>query len=422
MVIESGVANNISPRSSTTSASSSLPPAKTAKTTPPPMAKSTPAAKSTPRRSSDVGAGDADASFKDEVFDVSNRSTGDDSNCSSGSSGSNEDRRGPFRGEDELATRSITVQSKRFYLDVKQNPRGRFFKIAEVLPDGSKSRVALSLTSAREFRNHLTQFNEFYASTQQQKGGANFRKGSSSSSEGDYGRSAPLKSAVIYGNGGSKVPVVGRRRYFLDFKENRRGKFLQVAEASSRAGMATRNRIVIPAQGMVEFRNNLSDLLSEFWPSDDASVGRVDEGDVSLSKGKEFPAPKSLRVHQGKVLYFDSGVNPRGSYLRISQVTTRFRTSILLPKESLSRVHSMLGEILKEFDCPKEDNDNNNNNKKPPTKSRSSLASDRAAHSKGAAGSPKGAAATKSAGAPIPVITSGGFTVSSAALAKVAEE
>ena len=82
----------------------------------------------------------------------------------------------------------------------------------------------------------------------------------------------------------------------------------------------------------------------------------------------------------------------------------------------------MLGEILKEFDCPKEDNDNNNNNKKPPTKSRSSLASDRAAHSKGAAGSPKGAAATKSAGAPIPVITSGGFTVSSAALAKVAEE
>ena len=79
---------------------------------------------------------------------------------------------------------------------------------------------------------------------------------------------------------------------------------------------------MIPAQGMVEFRNNLSDLLSEFWPSDDASVGRVDEGDVSLSKGKEFPAPKSLRVHQGKVLYFDSGVNPRGSYLRISQVDT----------------------------------------------------------------------------------------------------
>ena len=70
---------------------------------------------------------------------------------------------------------------------------------------------------------------------------------------------------------------------------------------------------------MVEFRNNLSDLLREYWPSNDASLGQVDEGDLS-AEGKEFPQPKSMRVHQGKVLYFDSGVNPRGSYLRISQV------------------------------------------------------------------------------------------------------
>ena len=41
---------------------------------------------------------------------------------------------------------------------------------------------------------------------------------SSSSSEGEYGRNSALKSAVIYGNGSSKVPVVGRRRYFLDLK------------------------------------------------------------------------------------------------------------------------------------------------------------------------------------------------------------
>jgi len=160
---------------------------------------------------------------------------------------------------------------------------------------------------------------------------------------------------VIYGNGSAKYPVIGRRRYFLDLKENRRGKFLQVAEASSRAGMATRNRVVIPAQGMIEFRNHLSELLSEYWPSDDASVGRCDEGDISAARGKNFPQPKSLRVHQGKVLYFDSGVNPRGNFLRISQVTTRFRTSILLPKDSLTRVHNMLGDILKEFDAPKED-------------------------------------------------------------------
>ena len=34
--------------------------------------------------------------------------------------------------EEELASKTLQIQSKRFYLDVKQNKRGRFIKIAEV--------------------------------------------------------------------------------------------------------------------------------------------------------------------------------------------------------------------------------------------------------------------------------------------------
>jgi hypothetical protein len=34
--------------------------------------------------------------------------------------------------EEELASKTLYVQTKRFYLDVKQNRRGRFLKIAEV--------------------------------------------------------------------------------------------------------------------------------------------------------------------------------------------------------------------------------------------------------------------------------------------------
>ena len=33
---------------------------------------------------------------------------------------------------EELASRMLMIQNKRFYLDVKENPRGRFIKIAEV--------------------------------------------------------------------------------------------------------------------------------------------------------------------------------------------------------------------------------------------------------------------------------------------------
>ena len=35
-------------------------------------------------------------------------------------------------GEEELASKVLQIQTKRFYLDVKQNRRGRFIKIAEV--------------------------------------------------------------------------------------------------------------------------------------------------------------------------------------------------------------------------------------------------------------------------------------------------
>lgn len=34
--------------------------------------------------------------------------------------------------EQELASKCLQIQSKRFYLDVKQNRRGRFIKVAEV--------------------------------------------------------------------------------------------------------------------------------------------------------------------------------------------------------------------------------------------------------------------------------------------------
>lgn len=36
------------------------------------------------------------------------------------------------QNEQELATKTLYIQHKRFYLDVKQNHRGRFIKVAEV--------------------------------------------------------------------------------------------------------------------------------------------------------------------------------------------------------------------------------------------------------------------------------------------------
>ncbi|KAG8278065.1 hypothetical protein J6590_028890 [Homalodisca vitripennis] len=68
------------------------------------------------------------------------------------------------QGEQELATKMLQIQSKRFYLDVKQNRRGRFIKVAEIGADGRRSQIFLALSTAAEFRDHLSTFSDFYAS------------------------------------------------------------------------------------------------------------------------------------------------------------------------------------------------------------------------------------------------------------------
>ena len=112
-----------SPVKSTQAGSPATPPTKAAAGAKPsaPPAKTSPTARSTPRRAGPVpqGGGDADALVVrsgtlavEIVDDAANRSAGEDS-VSSGSAGSTVGQRGP-RGEEELDSRSITIQNKRF--------------------------------------------------------------------------------------------------------------------------------------------------------------------------------------------------------------------------------------------------------------------------------------------------------------------
>ncbi|KAL3248279.1 hypothetical protein MRX96_056545, partial [Rhipicephalus microplus] len=146
------------------------------------------------------------------------------------------------QGEQELATKMLQIQSKRFYLDVKQNRRGRFIKVAEVQQVGvvgRKSRLLLAMSTAAEFRDHLTSFSELYASLE------------------NLPEDGKLKSEIM---------IKDNRRYYLDLKENSRGRFLRVSQTIARGG--PRSQIAIPAQGMIEFRDALTDLLEEFGTDD----------------------------------------------------------------------------------------------------------------------------------------------------------
>jgi hypothetical protein len=209
--------------------------------------------------------------------------------------------------EEELASKTLQIQSKRFYLDVKQNRRGRFIKIAEVGAGGKKSRLLLAMSTAAEFRDHLTDFSEHYASL------------GPPTSEG-IPEDGKLKSEVM---------VKDNRRYYLDLKENQRGRFLRVSMTTPLSRQ--RSQVAIPAQGMIEIRDALTDLLNEFGSEDQETQD-------------DLPEPQSLRV-ENKMFYFDVGHNRRGTFMRISEVRSNFRAAITIPERSWARFRDVVADF-----------------------------------------------------------------------------
>lgn len=218
--------------------------------------------------------------------------------------------------EEELASKTLMIQSKRFYIDVKQNQRGRFIKIAEVGPGGKKNRLLLPMSTAAELRDRLTNFSEHYASLGPQSSGDGQREDS------------VLKSDMLQKD---------NRRYFLDLKENKRGRFLRVSMSIPMSRV--RPQVVIPAQGMIEIRDTLTDLLNEFGTDDHAST-------------ELLPEPQSLRV-DNKMFYFDVAQNRRGTFMRISEVRPTVRTAITVPQHSWKKFRDILSEFVERSEAEK---------------------------------------------------------------------
>jgi len=446
------------------------------------------------------GGGDADLSL-DETNPENQLSVSESSTASESSDQSDTPRQTPEGNE--LMSKTLFIQNKRFYVDVRETTSGKYVKLAEVLPGGKKSRLSLTMRVTRELRNHLTKFSEFYASlgpapstvdggyssasskagspkaagsaeaastdgspksassasgaspksasgasprpasatdaspksSASPKSGATPKAASSSdaspkstsgassgspsagseksahsgaaarsdadaasqsspksdgtaSSGANVVRTPPLKSAVIYVGSGK---TNGKRRYYIDLKENKRGRFLQISEAAPKDGYTQRYRIAIPAQGLVEVRDTLSSILREFGPASvDESTGVSATGrdskakgikvqDVKNDGGKDdalLPIGKSMRVHPGKVIYFDPGTNPRGNFVKISQVTTNFRTSILLPTEALTQVGQILKDLQRGFNKGNQANKSKKGRPNKPRRRRPSKPSD----------------------------------------------
>ncbi|KAM9437464.1 transcriptional regulator protein Pur-beta-like isoform 1-T1 [Salvelinus alpinus] len=270
----------------------------------------------------------------------------------------------PFQREQEtqeLASKRLDIQNKRFYLDVKQNNKGRFIKIAEVGAGGSKSRLTLSMSVAAEFRDYLGDFIEHYA----QLGPSSPEQIAQSSVGEDGGPRRALKSEFL---------VRENRKYYLDLKENQRGRFLRIRQTVNRGpgfgvggpggGMQAGQTIALPAQGLIEFRDALAKLIDDYG-GDDEELARG----TAVGGNGELPEGTSIMV-DSKRFFFDVGSNKYGVFLRVSEVKPSYRNSITIPFKAWGKfggAFSRYAEEMKEIQERQRDKIWEQSSMSPPT-------------------------------------------------------
>ncbi|CAA2992304.1 transcription factor Pur-alpha 1 [Olea europaea subsp. europaea] len=246
----------------------------------------------------------------------------------------------------ELLCKTLQVEHKLFYFDLKENPRGRYLKISEKT-SATRSTIIVPSNGISWF---LDLFN-YYANSDDPE---------------VFSKELQLDTKVFY----------------FEVGENRRGRFLKVSEAS-----VSRNRstIIIPAgsardEGWAAFRNILAEIneASRLFVlpnqqnsepsehlvglSDDVGVGFISSHssqpipatDLNVDRSADLPPPeeinnmgvsKVIRADQ-KRFFFDLGSNNRGHFLRISEVAGSDRSSIILPMSGLKQFYEMVGHFV----------------------------------------------------------------------------
>jgi len=241
-----------------------------------------------------------------------------------GSSGGYERRDAPYGPGGELGTKILHIQSKKFYIDLKDSRRGRFLKISEIALNGQKNRMTMEVKSAVELTEKLTDFIQEYS------------KLGPRSSSGEGSRMTKIKSETIFAT---------ERRYYLDLKDNRMGRFLKIAMTMPPPNF-DRSEIVIPAQGMVDLRDAIADLINEF--GGDGEGVKIDSGDKCQSSG-DSKDRSGGKDEGGLTLKTDNKTfraavlrNSHGIHLKISEICPKFRTAINVPYEHWGRFLELL--------------------------------------------------------------------------------
>lgn len=307
-----------------------------------------------------------------------------------------------------LATEVLNVQNKRYYFDVKEHEYGRFLKLAETAQSGRKSRLVIPMYLVPEVEQvlidfdeelkRMPEFQEKQRVKHQENGGGDgahvmVEKSDSDeggkrnnrnrrSKRGGKGRHESTEAAIDIKD---SLVEKGRRKYYFNLKENTRGRYLRlkaigdIPSTTRRRGFNTRNgrngknggrnssggndvprAIILPAQGLSEFRDIVSKLLKEFKVDAENDQVALADKNIELNGTANDKLPASQRFSSRsfrKVIFLDAGENSRGFFARMTELQSSYRESVTVP----SRHFKEIGEWFLEAARVTVDDDRENN-------------------------------------------------------------
>jgi len=296
----------------------------------------------------------------------------------------------PGEGDLDLGSKTVQIDNKRFFLDLKQNRIGRFLKVTESLENGTKTKIAIPASNVGHFRDLILKFANLDVQDRVLPPGAdgpapalhsesmqidmkmlfldlkaNVRgrllKISSVGNDSRTtimlsGRPAHLQTfgkaltdmlALDVSAAGGLAPSeetlaesivqVQAKRFFIDLKLNLRGKFLKVTEVADRG---TRNKIIIPEEGIVRFYEAMHTFAARH--ARDSTPAQLASDDKSVT------VQSDMMTVDGKMFYLDLIDNNRGRVMKVSQIASEQRVSIMLPAIGLEGFTGALASVLRE--------------------------------------------------------------------------
>ncbi|XP_065191844.1 transcriptional regulator protein Pur-beta-like [Sycon ciliatum] len=198
-----------------------------------------------------------------------------------------EDSRPQQSPDEMLGSKFLELDNKNLQVEIKENHRGKFLKVSEVAEAGAqpgRNRVTLGIASASEF---LTQLDTF----------ATYAQSEEATEEGNEEKA--FKSSTM---------VKDAKRYYFDFKENQRGRYLRITQTT----MGGRKQIALPHTGIVQLHEAVDELVKKFV------------SDADGAPESQLPTTREVRM-QPKRFYFDVGNNNRGVYLRVTETINNYQ-------------------------------------------------------------------------------------------------